>query len=471
MSEILTESFCERCGTRYTFESGVPGRSVLGGVRLRAKGLRTFATGRRNTFGEAMADARAQEQTAATGQQLDAFHDAFTFCLGCRQYTCRECWNEPAGRCRTCVPLPGQEPRAQLIAGGRIAPSTGAPRVAGAIDSVAPEPVISEPVPWPNERRSRASEGAVPWPVEPGLVAPEVVAREVTAPVPAEPEAMAPQPEMHEAPAPAVVAPKAVPAEPVVWPARRPARASTGKRRAVTGLPPGRSGEEAVASYEARQAAEEARLEADVAARAAAAVERASTVEAEAPPEPDEVAAPAVIPEPIFEQVVAMAPPEPLAAAQPEPLVAAPAAEPVVAPRPPELVLAAATPPAVAAVPPEPVAQKPESDVWRTVAPDDDETPRWPTVRPWSGARTDHRPAHVRAGSSERVTPAADVAAMWAASAQQVMSAGPSGAPSTATIDGRVATTTPGVAHLCDRCGLALSATARFCRRCGLPQS
>ena len=37
MTEILTESFCERCGTRYTFESSAPRRSRVGRVRTLAR--------------------------------------------------------------------------------------------------------------------------------------------------------------------------------------------------------------------------------------------------------------------------------------------------------------------------------------------------------------------------------------------------------------------------------------------------
>jgi hypothetical protein len=371
MSEILTESFCERCGTRYTFESGVPGRSVMGGVRLHAKGLRSFATGRRSTFQEAMADARGEVLASATAQQLDAFHEAFSFCLGCRQYTCRECWNEPAGRCRTCVPLPGQERRDLLVAiASVVAPNT-------------PEPVAAE------------------------AVVAEVAVAEVAA---AAPESAVVAPEPAGSPAePGPVTAGTAAAEEVTWPASRPTRPSTGARRAVVGLPPGLSVEQAVASYEAMLAEQEASIE------TAAASETVETVPA-----------PIAVPEPI----------------------------------------------AAAALPVEelpPVAQEPSGDVWRTVAPDD-ETPRWPTARPWPRGRTDLRPPAIPGPSPEPVMPAVDVSAMWAASAQQVISAGPTSGPASATVDGQVATRTAGGAHLCDRCGLALSANARFCRRCGLPQ-
>ena len=41
MTEILTESFCERCGTRYTFESARP-RARLKGVKVLSRGLKNF---------------------------------------------------------------------------------------------------------------------------------------------------------------------------------------------------------------------------------------------------------------------------------------------------------------------------------------------------------------------------------------------------------------------------------------------
>ena len=104
MTEILTESFCERCGTRYTFESSAPRRSRLGRVRVFSRGVRNFVLTDDSSFSEAMADARSQEELAATAHQLDAFHRAFNFCLNCRQYTCGACWNGAEGRCLTCAP-------------------------------------------------------------------------------------------------------------------------------------------------------------------------------------------------------------------------------------------------------------------------------------------------------------------------------------------------------------------------------
>jgi hypothetical protein len=109
MTEILTESFCERCGTRYTFESAAPRRSRIGRVRTVSKGLRNFVMQDESTFSEAMADARSEEERSATASQLDAFHKTFNFCLACRQYTCANCWNVAEGRCLTCSPTPDTE--------------------------------------------------------------------------------------------------------------------------------------------------------------------------------------------------------------------------------------------------------------------------------------------------------------------------------------------------------------------------
>ncbi len=109
MTEILTESFCERCGTRYTFETSAPRRSRLGRMRTLSKGVRNFVLSDESSFSEAMADARSEEELSATAHQLDAFHQTFNFCLTCRQYTCGNCWNTSEGRCLTCAPIPGLE--------------------------------------------------------------------------------------------------------------------------------------------------------------------------------------------------------------------------------------------------------------------------------------------------------------------------------------------------------------------------
>jgi hypothetical protein len=109
MTEILTESFCERCGTRYTFESTAPKRGRIGKVRTLSKGLKNFVMSDDTTLQEAMADARSDDSQSVSAEQLDAFHKTFNFCMSCRQYTCSNCWNEVDGRCLSCAPHLGHE--------------------------------------------------------------------------------------------------------------------------------------------------------------------------------------------------------------------------------------------------------------------------------------------------------------------------------------------------------------------------
>ena len=108
MTEILTESFCERCGTRYTFESARP-RTRLKGVKVLSRGLKNFVMSDETSMDEAMAAARSETDRELTTNQLDAFHKTFNFCMSCRQYTCPNCWNEAEARCLTCAPHLGQE--------------------------------------------------------------------------------------------------------------------------------------------------------------------------------------------------------------------------------------------------------------------------------------------------------------------------------------------------------------------------
>ena len=104
MAEILTESFCERCGSRYTFEAAAARRRRLGRVRTLSRGLKNFVANDDASFSDAMALAREENERKASLQQLDAFHRTFSFCMTCRQYTCRNCWNSAAGECLTCAP-------------------------------------------------------------------------------------------------------------------------------------------------------------------------------------------------------------------------------------------------------------------------------------------------------------------------------------------------------------------------------
>ena len=127
MAEILTESFCERCGTRYTFEAAIPKKRRIGKLKVLSKGLKNYVLSDDASLDEALAEARSEEQREVSGGQLDAFHQTFQFCMSCRQYTCANCWNDTEGRCLSCAPLSvggGQlrSPLDDLLAGGGGAP-------------------------------------------------------------------------------------------------------------------------------------------------------------------------------------------------------------------------------------------------------------------------------------------------------------------------------------------------------------
>jgi hypothetical protein len=128
MAEILTESFCERCGTRYTFETVQPKRRALGAIGTFGRGLKNFVVMTDSSFDEAMAVARSEDEQKAANAQLEAFHRTFNFCLSCRQYTCADCWNAVEGRCLTCAPLPEpeviepEEVQLQVVAPEVVAP-------------------------------------------------------------------------------------------------------------------------------------------------------------------------------------------------------------------------------------------------------------------------------------------------------------------------------------------------------------
>ena len=77
MTEILTESFCERCGTRYTFESSAPRRSRVGRVRTFSRGVKNFVMSDEASFEEAMAGRARRGGAGGDRHQLDAFHKTF----------------------------------------------------------------------------------------------------------------------------------------------------------------------------------------------------------------------------------------------------------------------------------------------------------------------------------------------------------------------------------------------------------
>ena len=105
MPEALTESFCERCGTRYEFPA--PAKlSTLRKTRGLVSGFKNYIMSQ-DALSDTIDDAMRSEEEMVASHQLEAFHAAFSFCIDCRQYACTNCWNESAGRCRSCVPIPG----------------------------------------------------------------------------------------------------------------------------------------------------------------------------------------------------------------------------------------------------------------------------------------------------------------------------------------------------------------------------
>ena len=498
MPEILTESFCERCGTRYTFESSQPRTARLKGIKVMSRGLKNFVLSDDASLDEAMAAARSDTDREVTSQQLDAFHKTFNFCMSCRQYTCGNCWNEAEGRCLSCAPHLGQEimpaPFPNLPAdggtselhvdGNGASPTNGhSHEPAAATDAFAdtelswPTSDLMRDADLPDEAdqgglsdlepidaaaRLAFLDGLTSTPAEAADAAAASESRIDDTPSSVSEPPAAPEPEVVAATA----LPVDAPAEPVAAdPEHRAAAAAAQTSAMLQRFRPGQSLDDAIAEYEQSQvdaAATAADVRDDEGAPIAAAAVAASL---------------AVTPEPVLE---------------PEPVAAAPVAEPEredthVA----ELLVAAAAverqpePEAMAA---EPETHEPESPaaerredlveqpVWRIVAPDPSPAaplapadapadqpaangePQWPAQPEWPS----QRPSAGGLPFLDR-PPVADggMEALWAESARAV-----TGGESAATESSRIL----GGVQPCVSCGLSLSATARFCRRCGSAQ-
>jgi hypothetical protein len=459
MPEILTESFCERCGTRYTFESAAP-KARLGRFKTLSKGLKNFVLDDATSLDDALASARSDETRESTAQQLDAFHKTFNFCMSCRQYTCPNCWNEAEGQCQSCSPMGLSPAWARGEAGAPPAWPT-APAAPAGIEAMA----------WPStDRRPAAPEPTpdeVPWP----LAALEGRTPVVEPDAEPEPEpAIAAEPEPESEPVAEEQPIAAAELEPTIRDApqtdvqKRAAAAAANTSDLLARFRPGQSLDDELAAYEAS----------------------VGGAEPAAQPEPEPVAAAEPEPEPVV-----WAEPEPVAEPEPEPM-AWPEAEPSPVPWP------EAEPEPVAAMAPEPVAEseaEPEPVVWAQPEPEQpDDEPISPWLRParpaqdvvevptWqftapeappNGHPSETLPAAARA---DRPTPewpsqpaesflAARLAArkagddMWAASSVEVLGPAAGAGP----------VVSAGV-QACVSCGLSLSATARFCRRCGTKQ-
>jgi hypothetical protein len=113
MTQAISESFCERCGTRYEFKA--PTRlNAIRKTRGLVTGLRNYIMSQ-DALGDALDDGMRTEEEALAAHQLDAFHESFNFCIDCRQYTCVSCWNDDAGRCRSCAPIAGADDLLQRL--------------------------------------------------------------------------------------------------------------------------------------------------------------------------------------------------------------------------------------------------------------------------------------------------------------------------------------------------------------------
>jgi hypothetical protein len=468
MSEILTESFCERCGTRYTFESARP-KIRLKGVKVLSRGLKNFVLSDDTTMDEAMAAARSETDRESTAHQLDAFHKTFSFCMSCRQYTCPNCWNEVEARCQSCAPLPELE-----IAPRSAAPELAPPAFPGLVplagsatiaepasngtngqhhDDVAPETVAE-----PAAKATDQTAGLLSR-FRPGQSLDEALAafeREQTAPEP-EPEAISE--------AAATLEPAAVVEVGAVTEAEAESTAAV----------------EAVAEVESLAATEPEVVAIEAAAEVETIDDPTAIADLEAPVAPGAVAAAQPM-----DAAVGEAPPEEMIGDPTRAAIAAAgafladddqlaASEPAVAEASTEI---QAEPVEAAPVPAEPAATQPdvvEQPTWRITAPDLDTKPigapsgpeepaplppaepQWPVRPEW--------PSAPRASAGlpflgRPAQPEGGIDSVWAASNQELVATRP------VVATGRASS---GI-QPCVSCGLSLSANARFCRRCGTLQ-
>jgi len=472
LTETLTESFCERCGTRYEFSA--PTRlNPLRKTRGLIGGLKNYLTSQ-DALGDAMEDAMRTEEGSLATAQLDAFHEAFNFCIDCRQYTCVSCWNDDAGRCRSCVPVPGVDDLAERLAASSTAPIPGVAKGDLTDDDVARHFGVDL---WPTsdlpaEAEANGHVADDSWATTPGAWT------------------NAPEGPTFEAEEPAPTVGGFVGADGFVYETKEQADkvAATMLAEAAAGQAAAARAAAELEAAQAAQAAEEAlaaqatpvdpdaawvAAELDAEPAKADAPEPAQAVEPDVEPvaagaleaEPplhvlawDEDASPEPEPEPI----VAEAEPEPepiVAEAEPEPIAPSSEVEPE-APTPTtriapisETILHfptravepdAAQPIAAEDESPEVAARRAQLDL---LGLDGVEQPEMPAVIPYRSRGAAITPAELalRAAAGQR---------FWEASAREVASA-----------VGNV-----GVQN-CGECGLSLSANARFCRRCGTRQA
>jgi hypothetical protein len=430
MPEALTESFCERCGTRYDFKA--PARlNTLRKTRGLVSGLKNYIMSQ-DTLTDAVGDAMRSEEEELASFQLEAFHAAFNFCIDCRQYACTNCWNDAAGRCRSCAPIRGKDDLTDRLQAAYLADhqamhadAVAAPELA--MDDISRQLGVEA---WPEsdllEVGATNGHAAVAWPDETVETEREPMAAEVVAPEPeAEPEPMA-----------AEVAAAAANPEPEEF---SPILGWEDDAELIVRAPI----EQALPEPETVWVAAELEPEPEWVAEPEAVV-----AEVAPEPEPEPVVA-EVAPEPEPEPVEPQAPPAPLPPTQPIRIVPRirPISETII--RPPS-----AAPPAP--IRPEPArvdegalaARRAQLDILGLDDPGQGTVEPERRVLPYRSGGASVHASEIR----QRMTAGTD--ALWDASAREVAAARSAVA-----------------VQNCGGCGLSLSASARFCRRCGTRQA
>ena len=216
MPDALTESFCERCGTRYEFAAPEP-LTPMRKTRGLISGLKSYILSQ-DSLSDSIGDAMRSQEELLAAKQLEAFHSAFNFCIDCRQYTCTNCWNDAVGRCQSCQPLPQVEGLARKFETviGTVQADLNAPMSwpSSDLQEALPATTFELPEAPPVEPEPEEVEAPEPEPVlaeiapepepEPEPIAPERWADLIPTlaevdPVPAEPMVVAPEPEVEVA--------------------------------------------------------------------------------------------------------------------------------------------------------------------------------------------------------------------------------------------------------------------------------
>jgi hypothetical protein len=475
LADTLTESFCERCGTRYEFSA--PTRlNPLRKTRGLFGGLKNYLTSQ-DALSDAIGDAMRDEEGALASAQLEAFHESFNFCIDCRQYTCVNCWNDDAGRCRSCAPIAGTDDLAERLEaslGATAAAAIAEPIVNGdEVDhrlgtehwptSDLPEPAgnghAAMTESWPVAEAQATSEAQ-----SQGFVGADGFVYETQAQADAA-GASTPQP---DEPTPAVAdAPEQVAESDWEAIAAELAVEQATAEVEPDALPPLRVvawDEDAAYEVEPEPMVAEVEPEPEPMVAEVEVEPEPEPMVAEVEPEPEPMVAEVEVePEPVVAEVE----PEP----EPEPVVAEvepePEPEPVAPPRPiapiRETILHFPEPSAPAPSPELPTEQQPvaaEADTPELAARraqldllglgDPGQGP----VEPAGQRVLPYRSRGAAATPDELAALAAQGARFWEASAREVAGAvGNVGVQS------------------CGECGLSLSANARFCRRCGTRQA